>query len=88
MTRLARISLVALLLISTMSSSASAAPLGHAWTYQFTLLRLGAPYTGTCDLSVSLWDAPTGGIQIGTTNVFSETAIVDGLVTLALDFGA
>ncbi|MGC8960446.1 MAG: hypothetical protein ACP5OO_11825, partial [Chloroflexia bacterium] len=48
------------------------AVLGTAFTYQGQLRSGGNPVSGTCDFQFGLWDAETGGSQIGSvekTNV-------------------
>lgn len=61
--------------------------LGTAFTYQGRLDRDGAPFTGTADVSITLWDAPTGGTQIGSV-AFQLVQIVKGAFTVSPDFGA
>ena len=34
---------------------------GSSFTYQGRLVKNGQPVNGTCDLSLSLWDAASGG---------------------------
>jgi hypothetical protein len=63
-------------------------PVGTAFTYQGQLKQNGSPVTGSADFVFTLWDAPTGGNQVGVT-VQSETGghpVVDGLFTIELDF--
>jgi hypothetical protein len=64
------------------------AALGTAFTYQGELLELGAPVTGPGDFQFSLWDAVSGGAQIGATVPASAIAVEDGRFTASLDFGA
>lgn len=67
-------------------STATAAPLGTAWTYQGTIYVGGSGYTGVCDLRFELWDAASGGSQVGSTQTM--TASLDsGLFAVSLDFG-
>jgi hypothetical protein len=42
---------------------------------------------GTCDLQFKLWDAASGGNQVGWTWLSEGVEIVDGLFTARLDFG-
>jgi hypothetical protein len=62
-------------------------PLGTAFTYQGQLKVDDAPYTGTCDLEFSLWDALTNGTQIGSTLTKTNVGVAAGFFTLTLDFG-
>lgn len=66
---------------------AAAAPLGASFTYQGKLIRGGNPVNGTCDFEFRLWDAATGGAQLGSTQTTSSLTIVNGLFTVALNFG-
>ena len=62
-------------------------PLGTAFTYQGQLQNAGSPENGACDLQFTLFDAATGGSQIGSTLMQSGVAISNGLFTVTLDFG-
>ncbi len=73
-----------LLLAAGASASAQS---DTAFTYQGQLERADAPYTGFADFRFSLWDAPTGGVPLGTPRVVSGLEIQDGLFTTPLDFG-
>ncbi|MCL6647478.1 MAG: hypothetical protein K6U89_03995, partial [Chloroflexi bacterium] len=42
-------------------------PLGTAFTYQGQLTRGGNPVTGQCDFTFQLFDAASGGSQVGNT---------------------
>ena len=86
-----------LALIASMSGSAGlatsltlepqASPLGTGFTYQGQLKDGGTPVDGTCDFQFSLWDALSGGSQIGST--LDRTAdVAGGLFTVQLDFGS
>lgn len=46
-----------------------------------------APANGTYDFRVELYDAPSGGNQVGLTLTKSAVAVNEGLFTLTLDFG-
>jgi hypothetical protein len=69
-------------------SSASAAPLGTAFTYQGKLTDAGVPANGQYDLTFTLYDALNGGAQEGATRTNSATGVSTGLFTVTLDFGA
>ncbi|MGE0481323.1 MAG: hypothetical protein AB7Q17_12710 [Phycisphaerae bacterium] len=62
-----------------------------AFTYQGELSDGGAPANGAYDMGFSLWSAPTGGTQIGTTDG-QGVAAIDGLFTAVVnqndEFGA
>ena len=62
-------------------------PVGTAFTYQGQLKQNGAPVTGDAEFIFKLWDAPTGGNQVGETVQTTAThPVVDGLFTIQLDF--
>jgi hypothetical protein len=62
-------------------------PLGTAFTYQGQLQNTGAPENGSCDLQFKLFDAATGGNQVGSTITDTGITITNGLFTVTLDFG-
>ncbi|MGQ0722287.1 MAG: hypothetical protein ACT4PE_12065 [Candidatus Eiseniibacteriota bacterium] len=67
------------------AAPAAAAPLGKEFTYQGRLEQSGTPMNGTAHLRFGLWDAATGGAQIGTTQMLSNVPVVDGRFTVQLD---
>jgi len=84
---LARLGLASVLL-STLSSPLSPAHAqGTAFTYQGRLDIAGSPANGTNDLTFSLYDAASAGATVGTSNIFNDLAITNGLFTVTLDFG-
>ena len=64
-----------------------AAPVGTAFTYQGRLSVGSAPATGLYDFQFVLYDAATGTNSFGTNTVIG-VAVVSGIYTVALDFGA
>ena len=70
------------------SSAPAQNPLGTAFTYQGQLQNGGMPQNGPCDLRFKLYDASSGGTQIGSTQTLSSVGISNGLFTVSLDFGA
>jgi hypothetical protein len=74
-------------------AEAAFAPVGDGFTYQGLLTEQGgSPVISTCDFSFSLWDALSGGVQIGSSSVVSGVAVTDGyfatLVNSGGEFGA
>jgi hypothetical protein len=61
---------------------------GSAFTYQGRLTDAGSPANGTYDFQFILYDALTGGTQIGTTQAVNDLQVTNGLFTTTLDFGA
>jgi len=63
-------------------------PLGTAFTYQGRLIKNDNPVNGTCDFQFSLWDAASGGTQVGSTQSANGVSVSDGYFTVTdLDFG-
>lgn len=62
-------------------------PLSTAFTYQGQLKKGGNPINGICDFRFSLWNAASGGTQIGTTLYRASVPVNNGLFTVQLDFG-
>lgn len=62
--------------------------LGNAFTYQGRLTDGQAPANGTYDLRFILFDADSGGVQVGSTVEKADVVVTNGLFTTELDFGA
>jgi hypothetical protein len=58
------------------------------FTYQGELRHGGSLANGLYDLHFAMWDADTGGAQLGATVALTGVAVVDGRFTVPLDFGA
>ena len=68
--------------------TAASAPLSTGFTYQGQLKQGGNPVNGTCDFQFGLWNAASGGTQIGTTQTKTNVSVSNGLFTIPdLDFG-
>jgi hypothetical protein len=82
--------------LATFTATARAAsPVGTEFTYQGRLARNGTPVTGACSFTFRLFDAASGGLQVGSTLTHDgqagnppQVTVTDGLFTVALDFGA
>ncbi len=100
MDRYKRLSIIlALLLMTSVASVAAPGPgpggapapqavLGSAFTYQGQLRNKGGLVNSTCDFQFSLFDAATGGKQIGATQTKNGVLVTNGLFSVVLDFGA
>lgn len=66
---------------------AAAQPLGASFTYQGELGAAGAIPAGPHDFRFRLFDAPTGGSQVGTTLCADNVEVTGGRFTVSLDFG-
>ncbi|QYK47967.1 MAG: hypothetical protein KF838_14400 [Phycisphaeraceae bacterium] len=67
--------------------AAPAAPVTSAFTYQGEIQKSGSPVTGNADLRFTLWDAVSGGNQIGSQINRNNVAVSGGVFTVSLDFG-
>jgi len=75
--------------LQPLAGSATTAAMGTAFTYQGQLRKSGAPVTGSCNFRFSLFDALSGGAQIGATQTRSGVSVSNGLFTIPdLDFGS
>lgn len=63
-------------------------PLGTAFTYQGRLNYYGYPARGTYDFDFRLYDALSGGSQVGSTVTKDDVIVTDGIFTATLDFGS
>ena len=73
---------LAIIAISTAHAETS------AFTYQGYLTSGSTPANGNFDLSFKLYDAITGGTQVGSTVTVPTVAVNNGLFSVSLDFGA
>ncbi len=63
------------------------AAVGSAFTYQGQLTGASGPVNATCAMQFRLYDALSGGSQVGST-LDQSIAVAAGLFTASLDFGA
>src|SRR5688572_23024492 len=70
------------------SRTAALVALGSGFQYQGRLMDGGGPANGTYDLRFILFDAESGGAQVGSTVEKADVAVENGLFTTELDFGA
>ncbi len=75
-------------LLGAWFGSVAAAPLGSGFTYQGELRSAGAAAQGNHDFEFRLYDAATGGNQIGVSVTRLAVGVSDGLFSTELDFGA
>jgi hypothetical protein len=62
--------------------------LGSAFTYQGRLRDSGGtPIEDTCDFTFGLWDAESGGTQVGTDSLVSGVAVADGYFAVSVNSG-
>jgi hypothetical protein len=70
------------------SGAARATPLGSAFTYQGRLSFTGTPASSAYDFQFYLFDASSGGSQVGAMIPVDDLVLTDGYFTVQLDFGA
>lgn len=80
--------LMSLVLAGSLPQARGQTPLSTAFTYQGQLKATGMPSISTADFQFSLFDATSGGNQVGATLLKENSAIVNGVFTHSLDFGA
>lgn len=69
------------------SPAVPAVETGTAFTYQGQLTENGSPANGPYDFSFLLYDALTGGAQVGASIVVPDVTVGEGLFTVEIDFG-
>lgn len=80
---------VLLIFLATFGFSASAqTPLGTSFTYQGQLETAGIPANGLHDMRFELFTLASGGAPIGSSICLDAVSVVDGRLTVPLDFGA
>jgi hypothetical protein len=76
-----------MLAAASLTLSAYAQQSSTAFTYQGFLKDNNNPANAKYDLQFTLYDAPTGGNQIGNSVVIDDLQITNGLFTVEIDFG-
>src|ERR1041385_5584468 len=79
---------ISLALLVWLASAQPAPAQGTAITYQGRLTFQGSSVNGNFDLTFGLFNAVSGGSQIGSTLTNANLAVSNGLFVVTLDFGA
>ena len=79
--------LLSLALLGWLVSSVAAAAQGTSFTYQGRAVYQGYSANGNLDMTFGLFDAASGGTQIGSTITNLDVAVSNGLFTATFDFG-
>lgn len=83
-----RIKLASLIALASLTvSRVFGQPLDTAFVYQCELREANVLASGDFDLRFRLFGAETSGTQLGPTLCFNDLTIVDGRITVELDFG-
>ncbi len=62
-------------------------PLGNGITFQGKLNEADDPANGPFDFQITLYDAASGGSQVGDTLTLNDVPVINGLFTVQLNFG-
>jgi len=76
----------AIFALALTATSAIAAPQLPDFVYQGRLQQNGAPANGNFDLTFALYDAPSGGNQVGATISEAAYPVDDGIFSISLSF--
>lgn len=82
MENIARLTVLVLLLLLASHASSQ----GVTLTYQGQLKQSGTPFNGLVDVEFRLYDALTGGSQVGLARDFTDVPVDDGLFQVPLEF--
>lgn len=74
--------------LAATASAFAATPLGTTFTYQGRLTESGNPVNGDADFQMTLWDGPGVGSSQITPILPHTVAVVDGVFSVDLNFGA
>lgn len=80
--------LLAALTAGALALPALAQPLGTSFVYQASLSNNGVPASGLHDFRFRLFDAASGGAQIGPELCADDVTLTAGGMTISLDFGS
>jgi len=80
--------LAMLVLVVCITNLSHAVPMGTAWTYQGKLMDANGPVDGLYDFQFTLFNDPCAGNQQGGTVVVEDLDIIEGYLTVELDFGS
>lgn len=86
--RMSAICVLAVTLLAGQSAALALGPVGTEFTYQGLLKDGGSPADGDYDFQFTLWDANSGGSQVGGMIPIADKAVAEGLFTVVLDFGS
>ncbi|MCA9730326.1 MAG: hypothetical protein KC729_21775, partial [Candidatus Eisenbacteria bacterium] len=78
--------ILGLVALGTASLAFAQAPLGTEFTYQGKLNDQDIPANAAYDFHFLLFDAASGGNQVGSSVVLDDWPVTDGLFTVPLDF--
>lgn len=76
-----------ILVILAIACFCQVSPAQSAFSYQGSLKNAGAPANGNHDFEFRLWDAASGGAQVGATVQLNGVAVTNGIFAVTLDFG-
>ncbi len=74
-------------ILASLSLAAAASAQPTIFTYQGELVQGATLANGPHDIRFTLFDAPSGGTQVGTPQCVNDVPVVDGKFTATIDFG-
>ena len=80
--------LLAVIVVLAPAATVAQTAVGTGFTYQGQLVQSGVAVDGDADLVFGLFDAPTGGNQIGSDLFLYAVPVEQGVFNVELDFGA
>lgn len=78
----------AVVALITLSAQALAQPVSTSFTFQGVVTDGGTPANATYDMQFRLYDASSGGSQVGPTLCSDNLAVAGGTFAVQLDFGS
>jgi hypothetical protein len=82
-----RAPLLASAIALALATSAHAAPVPNALRFQVFVTQSGQPFTGSIDVQLQFFDAPSGGAASTAPITIEDVAVQGGLATITGDFG-
>lgn len=79
---------LSILTIALWYGALTASAQSRAFTYQGQLNDGGSPANGVYEMEFKLFDAETGGMQVGMSNSVSGVTVTNGIFTVTLNFGS
>ena len=83
-----RACVLCLFALASDAAFAGAAPVGTGFTYQGQLKQGGAPYNGTADFEIRLFETSGGVTQVAGPLLATNVTVAQGVFTVDIDFGA
>jgi len=79
--------MIVAIVLATATLASGRSPADPSFTYQGVVRYGGSPINGSADLIFTLHDSAAGGLQVGNTLIVFNANLVNGLLTVDLNFG-